>query len=68
MPWNKLGLVGIPNRTLWDGIRDNLSGVVRILRADKAADKQAILSILAELRTLIEEHLEGDVSQLLGGI
>ena len=49
-------------------LRDKLSGVVQILHSDKEADKQAILSILAELRTLIEEHLESDVSQLLGGI
>ena len=49
-------------------LRDKLSGVAQILHSDKAADKQAILSILAELRTLIEEHLESDVSQLLGGI
>ena len=49
-------------------LRDKLSGVVRILHSDQEADKQTILSILAELRTLIEEHLESDVSQLLGGI
>ena len=49
-------------------LRDKLSEAVHILRSEKEADKQAILSILAELRILIEEHLESDVSQLLGGI
>lgn len=49
-------------------LRDKLSGVVQILHSEKEADKQAILPILVELRTLIEEHLENDVSQLLGGI
>ena len=49
-------------------LRDKLSGVIQILHSDQKADKQIILSILAELRTLIEEHLESDVSQLLGGI
>ena len=49
-------------------LRDKLSGVAQILHSDADADRQAILSILAELRTLIEEHLESDVSQLLGGI
>ena len=49
-------------------LRDKLSGVVQILHSEKEADKQAILPILAELRALIEEHLESDVSQLLGGI
>ena len=49
-------------------LRDKLSEAVHILRSEKEADKQAILSILAELRILIEEHLESDVNQLLGGI
>ena len=49
-------------------LRDKLSEVIQILHSEKEADKQAILPILAELRTLIEEHLESDVSQLLGGI
>ena len=49
-------------------LQDKLAEVVQILHSEKKADKQAILPILAELRTLIEEHLESDVSQLLGGI
>ena len=49
-------------------LRDKLSEVVQILRSEKVAHKQAILPILAELRILIEEHLESDVNQLLGGI
>ena len=49
-------------------LRDTLSEVVQILQSEKKADKQAVLPILSELRTLIEEHLESDVSQLLGGI
>ena len=49
-------------------LRDKLSEAVYILRSEKEADKQAILPILAELRILIEEHLESDVNQLLGGI
>ena len=49
-------------------LRDKLSEAVHILRSEKEADKQATLSILAELRRLIEEHLESDVSQLLRGI
>ena len=49
-------------------LRDKLSEAVHILRSEKETDKQAILPILAELRILIEEHLESDVSQLLGGI
>ena len=47
---------------------DKLSGVIDILRSDRKAAKQAILPVLEELRKLIEEHLESDVSQLLGGI
>ena len=49
-------------------LRDKLSEAVHILGSEKETDKQAILPILAELRRLIEEHLESDVSQLLGGI
>ena len=49
-------------------LQDELSEVVQILLSDEDADKQAILPILAELRTLIEEHLESDVGHLLGGI
>lgn len=49
-------------------LRDKLSEAVLILRSEKEADKQSILPILAELRILIEEHLESDVNQLLGGI
>ena len=49
-------------------LRDKLSEVVQILHSEKEVDKQAVLPILAELRKLIEEHLESDVSQLLGGI
>lgn len=49
-------------------LRDKLSEAAHILRSKKEADKQAILPILAELRVLIEEHLERDVNQLLGGI
>ena len=49
-------------------LQHKLSEVVQILHSDKEVDKQTILPILTELRTLIEEHLESDVSQLLGGI
>ena len=49
-------------------LQDELSEVVQILLSDEDADKQAILPILAELRRLIEEHLESDVSHLLGDI
>ena len=49
-------------------LQNKLSEVVQILHSDKEVDKQTMLPILTELRTLIEEHLESDVSQLLGGI
>ena len=47
---------------------DNLSQVMYFLRSDEKTNKRAILPVLEELRILIEEHLENDVSQLLGGI
>ena len=49
-------------------LRDKLSVVMYILCSDEKADKHAILPVLEELRRLIEEHLESDVSQLFGGI
>ena len=49
-------------------LRDKLSGAAHILHSDKELDRPAILSVLEELRKLIEEHLESDVNQLLGGI
>ncbi len=49
-------------------LRDKFSEAEYILRSEKEADKRAILPILAELRILIEEHLESDINQLLGGI
>ena len=49
-------------------LRDKLSELAYILCSDNEAHKHAILPVLEELRRLIEEHLESDVSQLFGGI
>jgi len=49
-------------------LRGKLSDVTQLIYSDKEADKQEILLVLKELRTLIEEHIASDTEVLLGGI
>ena len=49
-------------------LRGKLSDAAQLLHSDKTADKENILLVLKELRTLLEEHLASDTEVLLGGI
>jgi len=45
--------------------REPLSDTVDLLTSTKSADQQALVESLSELRTLIEEHVQTDVVQIL---
>jgi hypothetical protein len=45
--------------------REPLSDTVHLLTSAKPADQQALVESLSELRTLIEEHVQTDVVQIL---
>ena len=47
--------------------REKLSCIAEQLYSDVEVDRQAILLVLDDLRTLLEEHLAHDVAQLFGG-
>lgn len=48
--------------------RDRLSRVVELLDSEVEEDRQSLLHCLAELRIFIEEHIDTDTAQILGGI
>ncbi|MCY3724846.1 MAG: hypothetical protein OXG97_21735 [Candidatus Poribacteria bacterium] len=56
------------NRIRSSFLRGKLSDAAQLFYSDKTANKEDILLVLKELRTLVEEHIASDTEVLLGGI
>jgi hypothetical protein len=48
--------------------REDISGARRLLYSEAGEDREPLLRCLDELRTLIQEHVQADASQMIGQV
>lgn len=47
-------------------VKENLSEVRQLLHSEKTEDRQSLVKCLADLRIILEEHLQADADKMLG--
>lgn len=47
-------------------VKENLSDVRQLLKSEKAEDRRSLVRCLADLRIILEEHLQADADKMLG--
>ncbi len=47
-------------------VKENLSDVRQLLHSEEAEDRRSLVKCLADLRIILEEHLQADADKMLG--
>lgn len=47
-------------------VKEKLSDVRQLLHSEESKDRRSLVSCLADLRVILEEHLQADADQMLG--